>query len=241
MRALLLVGLLLLVALPAASSAARPIGKARLTITVWPDGTGEGKASQTWTLRCRPAGGTHPAPGRACRRLFSNLGALRPVPGDRACRTLLGGPQKAFIRGSIRGKRVRAAFNLQGSCEVARWNRLGVLFPGVAASSRPASASLQITVWPEGIGAGSYRHELACDPDGGTYRNPARLCNALLGMRAPFGPFPSERPCTLQWGGPQVAAVQGRFRGEDVAARFNRTDGCEIWRWDRVAFLFAPA
>jgi hypothetical protein len=150
----------------------------------------------------------------------------------------LGGPQEAFVRGRIRGKRVRAAFNLQGSCEIERWNRLGILFPGVAAARRPASTSLQVTVWPKGVNGSSFERTLTCDPAGGTYRNPVRICNALLEVRAPFAPFPSERPCTTIWGGPQVAAVQGRFRGQEVAARFNRSDGCEIWRWDRVAFLF---
>jgi hypothetical protein len=40
------------------------------------------------------------------------------------------------------------------------------------------------------------------------------------------------------WAGRQVAVVEGRFRGNAVRARFERSDGCEIDRWDRVAFLF---
>ena len=152
---------------------------------------------------------------------------------------MLGGPQEAFVRGTVRGRRVRAAFNLRGSCEIDRWNRLGILFPGVQPARRPATTSLQVTVWPNGVDGDSFQRTLTCDPAGGTYRNPVRVCNALLGLRAPFGPFPFERPCTMVWGGPQVAAVQGRFRGAQVATRFNRADGCEIWRWDRVAFLFA--
>jgi hypothetical protein len=38
--------------------------------------------------------------------------------------------------------------------------------------------------------------------------------------------------------GPAVAEVEGLYRGETVDAKFTRTDGCEIGRWDRLAFLF---
>jgi hypothetical protein len=32
--------------------------------------------------------------------------------------------------------------------------------------------------------------------------------------------------------------VTGRFRGVRIRARFNRRNGCEIARWNRVRFLF---
>jgi hypothetical protein len=35
-----------------------------------------------------------------------------------------------------------------------------------------------------------------------------------------------------------MAEVEGLYRGETVDAKFTRTDGCEIARWDRHAFLF---
>jgi hypothetical protein len=35
------------------------------------------------------------------------------------------------------------------------------------------------------------------------------------------------------------AFVRGTFRGRRVSTRFARRNGCEIARWDRVAFLFA--
>jgi hypothetical protein len=44
--------------------------------------------------------------------------------------------------------------------------------------------------------------------------------------------------CTAIYGGPQRARVTGRLRGYPVRATFNRTNGCEIARWDRVRFLF---
>jgi hypothetical protein len=44
--------------------------------------------------------------------------------------------------------------------------------------------------------------------------------------------------CTEIYGGPQVARVRGYCRGAQVRATFNRTNGCQIARWNRVAFLF---
>jgi hypothetical protein len=44
----------------------------------------------------------------------------------------------------------------------------------------------------------------------------------------------------MVYGGPQVAEVRGTWDGVDVDARFQRTDGCEIARWDRLAPLLQP-
>ncbi|ABM08838.1 MULTISPECIES: serine protease inhibitor [Micrococcaceae] len=52
--------------------------------------------------------------------------------------------------------------------------------------------------------------------------------------------FPEPRPdriCTQQYGGPQVAVVEGWFRGRKVHSQFSRTDGCEIARWKTLAAL----
>jgi hypothetical protein len=53
-----------------------------------------------------------------------------------------------------------------------------------------------------------------------------------------FFPTPGPpRPCTQQYGGPQVAVVSGTFHGRHVEAVFSRTDGCEISRWNTMAPL----
>ena len=44
--------------------------------------------------------------------------------------------------------------------------------------------------------------------------------------------------CTEIYGGPQEADVRGTFRGRRSMPSFNRTNGCEIERWDKVEFLF---
>jgi hypothetical protein len=40
--------------------------------------------------------------------------------------------------------------------------------------------------------------------------------------------------CTQIYGGPEVARVTGRFRGNRIWAEFRRSDGCEIARWERL-------
>jgi hypothetical protein len=43
------------------------------------------------------------------------------------------------------------------------------------------------------------------------------------------------------YGGRAVAKVTGLIGGHPVNARFTRTDGCEIARWDRLGFLLPGA
>ncbi|RJU02074.1 hypothetical protein D6T65_05530 [Arthrobacter frigidicola] len=40
--------------------------------------------------------------------------------------------------------------------------------------------------------------------------------------------------CTEIYGGPQTASITGTVDGKPVRARFARTNGCEISRWDAV-------
>ena len=79
---------------------------------------------------------------------------------------------------------------------------------------------------------------LRCDPPGGTVAQPALACRRLLTTgRAIFAPTPPNTACTQIYGGPQEALVTGTLRGVKVWAKFRRRDGCEIARWNRVAFL----
>ena len=60
-------------------------------------------------------------------------------------------------------------------------------------------------------------------------------------LKDPFAPVPSDAMCTEIYGGPQTATVTGTLRGEPVNARFSRTDGCQIARWDKHAALLVEA
>jgi Subtilisin inhibitor-like len=108
----------------------------------------------------------------------------------------------------------------------------------VLAAILVASTSLHITVWPNGEGR-SPRHAytLRCAPAGGTLPHPGSACTKLARLAHPFAPTPKNVACTEIYGGPQEALVTGRFRGNPIRARFNRKNGCEIERWNRVRFL----
>jgi Subtilisin inhibitor-like len=109
-----------------------------------------------------------------------------------------------------------------------------------AAAAEPGTANLRIAVWPQGKGnAGQARRwTLRCGPVSGTLPARARACRRLLALARPFRPVPHGAACIQIYGGPQVAEVSGRLRGDPVASTFRRTDGCQIERWNRVRFLF---
>ncbi len=113
---------------------------------------------------------------------------------------------------------------------------LGAPAPALATTDSPR-ISLRIAV-DSGDGVWQ-RSTLKCDPVGGTHPRPARTCAALLRAgRGVFAPVPADVMCTQQYGGPERARVVGTWRGRAVNASFERTDGCEIARWDRAAMLF---
>jgi hypothetical protein len=98
---------------------------------------------------------------------------------------------------------------------------------------------LEIKAWPNGKERGGAPREwkLYCERAGGTHPRPEKACERLLALDDAFAPT-QDTVCTEIYGGPAVAEIQGLYRGETVDATFTRTDGCEIARWDRHAFLF---
>ncbi|WP_337063297.1 SSI family serine proteinase inhibitor [Kineococcus sp. G2] len=113
---------------------------------------------------------------------------------------------------------------------------------GAATAPAPSGpASLTVTV-DDGAG-GTSTWTLECAADGtasGTHPDPAAACAALAAAGEPFAPVPPDTACTQVYGGPQRATVTGTWAGREVDARFTRTDGCEIARWDAVAALLSP-
>jgi hypothetical protein len=65
-------------------------------------------------------------------------------------------------------------------------------------------------------------------------------CGAAAGVSdADLAPPPADQACTQVYGGPQTASITGSLRGEHVDARFSRTDGCQITRWEHVQPLLS--
>lgn len=120
----------------------------------------------------------------------------------------------------------------------------------------PAKADyLRITVTGTGgtDDAGT-TYSLFCHPAGGTHPQPERACAALDAAMAagrtgtdraadrtrrapaggPFAPVPADATCTMMHGGPATARITGMWHGRAVDARFDRSNGCEMSRWDRL-------
>jgi hypothetical protein len=102
------------------------------------------------------------------------------------------------------------------------------------------TTELTITFWPKGRDGESVQATLTCDPPGGTHPNPETACSALAGDPQALEPVPADTACTMIFGGPEQATVVGTLKGEEIDAAFERSNGCELDRWDRMAALLQP-
>ena len=108
--------------------------------------------------------------------------------------------------------------------------------PPPAAGER--GADLTVTVRPEGADGPVRTRRIRCARLGA---EPAS-CRRLAGLRpAQLEPVPRETICAQIYGGPAVARVRGELRGKRVDASFERSNGCEIERWDRNRVLLGDA
>jgi Subtilisin inhibitor-like len=111
----------------AAAAAPAQSSSTSLRVTVWPQGP-DGERVE-WTLRCNPVGGTLPRRVAACRRLASLERPFAAIATDAVCTMIYGGPARARVTGTYRGRRVWAAFSREDGCRIGRWQRHGFLFP----------------------------------------------------------------------------------------------------------------
>ncbi|WP_460067530.1 SSI family serine proteinase inhibitor [Streptomyces sp. YKOK-I1] len=83
--------------------------------------------------------------------------------------------------------------------------------------------------------------EVWCRPAGGRHPDVSGACRTVdrgtRWGRDPFAPVPSGSLCTMRYGGPATAHVTGRWAGRPVEATYDRRDGCEIERWNRMVPL----
>jgi hypothetical protein len=96
-----------------------------------------------------------------------------------------------------------------------------------------ATTEVTITLDPDGPGGEQRRSvEVVCSS------NDPALCPQVEDLTAEdLEPVPPETACTEIYGGPDVVTIAGTLRGERVDAELNRTDGCEIERFDRLTPL----
>lgn len=108
--------------------------------------------------------------------------------------------------------------------------------PRADAASAP-SDDLTVTVSRTGAALDSRTYRLQCRPAAGTHPNAQPACDQLDDNtkwgKDPFAPTPRGRSCTMIDGGPATARIEGTWRGRTVDAEFDRSNGCEVARWDR--------
>jgi hypothetical protein len=102
------------------------------------------------------------------------------------------------------------------------------------------SDHLTVTVRHAGEGRdGTY--ELYCHPGGGTHPAVRGACRALdrntRWGRNTFAPVPEGSVCTMRYGGPATAHITGTWAGRPVDATYDRGNGCETGRWNRLVPL----
>ncbi|WP_372511318.1 SSI family serine proteinase inhibitor [Streptomyces cylindrosporus] len=123
--------------------------------------------------------------------------------------------------------------------DIAPASLLPLAPPPARDEDRPGD-HLTVTVRDAGGGKdGTY--QLYCHPGGGDHPDVAGAC-AALDRRTRWGtdtfaPVPGGSICTMQYGGPATAHVTGVWAGRRVNASYDRSDGCQIARWDRLVPL----
>ncbi|WNI23579.1 SSI family serine proteinase inhibitor [Streptomyces sp. ITFR-16] len=82
------------------------------------------------------------------------------------------------------------------------------------------------------------RYELECEPAGGTHPVARQACERLAQLEGedadPFAPVPADAMCTQQYGGPATARITGTLQGRRIDSAFDRSNGCEIGRWNSL-------
>ncbi|MEO3752530.1 SSI family serine proteinase inhibitor [Streptomyces sp. B6B3] len=105
---------------------------------------------------------------------------------------------------------------------------------GVGADTLPAFAPNRLVITVTGTGDADGTYVLVCDPDGGRHPEPEAACDAVQNAQQALAPTSSDALCTYLYGGPATAEVEGTWQGEPVSAHFDRSNGCEIARWDSL-------
>ncbi|MEU9332962.1 SSI family serine proteinase inhibitor [Streptomyces sp. NPDC048290] len=111
--------------------------------------------------------------------------------------------------------------------------------PPVRLEDRVVSGRLDVVVEDADGRVTSY--DVSCAPDGGSHPDVRGACAAvereMATGRDPFTAVAAGSACTMVYGGTATAHVTGTWSGRRVDARFDRTNGCEIDRWNRLVPL----
>jgi hypothetical protein len=81
----------------------------------------------SYTLRCKPPGGTVRNPVAACARLLTGASLFAPMPAHMLCPMIMEGAARATVTGTYLGKQVHETI-FEGGCDLARWAMLKQAF-----------------------------------------------------------------------------------------------------------------
>ena len=81
---------------------------------------------------------------------------------------------------------------------------------------------------------------LTCDPPGGDHPDPGAACQAMDTHADALRAVPKDRVCAEVYGGPEKAAIDGTWRGQQVRSTLARSNSCEIARWAALQGLLPP-
>jgi hypothetical protein len=102
-----------------------------------------------------------------------------------------------------------------------------------------AAIDLTLTLWPTGAAGDSISWQLQCEPTGGNHPEAETACAALTAVEDPFGNMPPPPRCKeIPGSNPEVAVLEGDFRGRKIRESFERANACVSGRWDRIAPVF---
>lgn len=96
--------------------------------------------------------------------------------------------------------------------------------PPEGAPGGPTNGSVTLKISPDGKEFDTY--DISCS-------NEMAFCEDLVENKA-LGPTPADLGCTMQYGGPQKAMINGQIADRTVALDFSRSNGCEITRWSSL-------
>jgi hypothetical protein len=141
----MLLSLVALTVLLAGCASSPPPGSASSTPGPPPDDLlveihpGGSSPVETYRLTCgTPVTGNHPTGAAACAHLDRLAHPFAPIPADRMCSQIYGGPQTAHVTGRWKGAVVDLRLSRVDGCRVEQWNSLGPLLPGPVGASPPS-------------------------------------------------------------------------------------------------------
>ena len=111
---------------PAASGTGASAGAAKVSLAITVS-TAPGAPKKHWTLRCDPAGGSHPDPAAACAVLLKAKAPFAAPPKGIMCPMIRVGTKTAIVEGTYFGRHVDTTFE-PGGCGLARWQEIGAIF-----------------------------------------------------------------------------------------------------------------